>query len=452
MAALSWEEIVERAKQHNKTVICQVEKRGEKRCFKVKCNICEFENEKTVSDFDECKNCSIEANRLDTGRFIIKARNIHGDKYNYDLVEYVGTRNKVTILCNICNCLFEQTPNSHLSRQGCSSCGIRTATNKIIKSKEDFLIRAKNVHGDKYNYDLVEYINRSTKIKILCNMCNSIFEQVPSRHLYGDGCRKCGYILLQNKFKSNRDEFVYKAKNIHGDKYNYDLVEYINNNTKVKILCNICNCLFEQMPRSHLKGDGCKLCSYDKRRGSTEEFIIKAKNTHGVKYNYDLVEYHNRKTKVKIKCNKCTQIFEQLPFIHLLGSGCPKCNESKGEIKVTQYLSENNISFTPQKDFKSLRNINLLKYDFYLVNFNLLIEYDGEGHYFPCFGSTLEEKEKNFKNTQRRDKIKNEWAKANNIPLLRIPYWDFDRIEELIEAFIIEHTKKKELNQSVSEM
>jgi hypothetical protein len=80
------------------------------------------------------------------------------------------------------------------------------------------------------------------------------------------------------------------------------------------------------------------------------------------------------------------------------------------------------------------------------------VEYDGEGHYLPCFGSTPEIKQKNLEICQHRDKIKNEWAKANNIPLLRIPYWDFDRIEELTEAFILQHTKKKEIKQLVLEM
>jgi hypothetical protein len=136
----------------------------------------------------------------------------------------------------------------------------------------------------------------------------------------------------------------------------------------------------------------------------------------------------------------------------LKGSGCPKCNESKGENKVAKYLSDNNISFIPQKIFKTLKDKRYLKPDFYLSELNLFIEYDGVGHYFPVFGSTPEEKQKNLEDCQRRDKIKNEWARKNNIPLLRIPYWDFDRIEELIEAFILQHSKKKEIKQLVLEM
>ena len=93
-----------------------------------------------------------------------------------------------------------------------------------------------------------------------------------------------------------------------------------------------------------------------------------------------------------------------------------------------------------------------MKPDFYLEHFNLLIEYDGEFHYKALIGSTPEIKQKNLEIQQKRDKIKTEWAKANNIPLLRIPYWDFDRIEELIEAFILQHTKNKEVKQLVLEM
>jgi hypothetical protein len=379
MAALSWDEIVERGKQHNKTVICEVEKRGSHRNFKIKCNICGDEKIKVLTGMTTCKKC-------------------------------------------------------HYS--------------KLRGNNEKFIFKAKNKHGDKYDYNLVEYINSETKVKIKCNTCNTIFEQIPYSHLSGCGCPKC---YLQ-KYTSNVEEFIFKAKNKHEDKYDYSLVEYVNAGTKVKIKCNTCNTIFGQIPNSHLSGIGCRKCFFQKYTSNVEEFIFKAKNKHGDKYDYSLVEYVNAGTKSKIKCKSCNNIFEQKPNSHLSGIGCPKCKESKGEIKVTQYLTKKNISFIPKKTFKTLRDKNPLFPDFYLDDHNLLIEYDGEGHYFPCFGSTPEEKQKNLEDCQRRDKIKNEWAKANNIPLLRIPYWDFDRIEELIEAFILQHTKKKEIKQLVLEM
>jgi hypothetical protein len=387
-------------------------------------------------------------NRLSTEDFIKKAEKIHGDKYNYDLVEYVAYRTKVKILCNKCNNIFEQMPYIHLSGSGCTPCNFEIMKKKISISKDEFLFRSKNIHGDKYNYDYMNYVTCRTKVKILCNKCNNIFEQMPQSHLEGCGCKSCSI----DKRRLTKEEFIIKAKNIHGNEYDYSLVGYINNVTKVKIICNGCENIFEQTPSSHMTGRGCPSCSIDKRRLTKEEFIIKAKNVHGNKYDYGLVEYVTNVTKVKILCNKCNNIFKQVPSAHTTGQGCPRCFESKGEIKVAKYLTETNISFIPQKTFRTLRDKRLLKLDFYLDDENLLIEYDGEYHYKAIRGSTPEIKQKNLEICQRRDKIKNEWAKANNIPLLRIPYWDFDRIEELIEAFILQHTKEKEIKQLVLEM
>ena len=185
---------------------------------------------------------------------------------------------------------------------------------------------------------------------------------------------------------------------------------------------------------------------------SSENFISESIIIHEDKYDYSGVEYNGAKIKVKIFCRKCERYFFQTPDNHLRGNGCPACNESKGEIRVAKYLKEKNIEFVKNKIFKTLKDKSYLKPDFYLTSDNLLIEYDGEGHYFACFGSTPEEKQKNLEDCQRRDKIKNEWALKNNIPLLRIPYWDFDRIEELIEAFILEHTRPKEIKQLVLEI
>ena len=452
MAALSWEEIVERGKQHNKTVICEVEKRGCHRCFRVKCNICGSEKEEIISRFFRCFQCSCKKKTNDYGYFISKSKKIHGNKYNYDFVEYVHSKSKVKILCNKCNNIFEQRPTNHMLGNGCRICYF----DRLKYNYDYFISKSKKIHGNKYNYDFVEYKGHECKVNILCNKCNNIFKQRPSRHIKGFGCQICiNREITTNNTKSVL-EFTNESKEVHGNKYNYDFVEYVNLTTKVKILCNICNNIFEQIPTNHMRGHGCKICAIiqksNDQTSNTNDLLIKEKKIHEQKYDYSFVQYTSCYTKVKILCKKCNNIFEQKPSNHLQGRGCPKCNESKGEIKVTQYLTKKNISFIPKKTFKTLRDKNLLFPDFYLDDHNLLIEYDGEGHYFPVFGTTQEDKQKNLEDCQRRDKIKNEWAKANNIPLLRIPYWDFDRIEELIEAFILQHSKKKEIKQLVLEM
>ena len=440
MAALSWDEICEKARQNNKEVICELEKRKGVRYFLIRCLICGFENESKMSHISSCKKCSLNKRTSNTEDFIFKAKKIHDNKFNYDLVEYVRTNSKIKILCNACNNIFLQMPNHHLRGSGCLIC-----TNNASRSnKEEFIIKAKKIHGDKYNYDSVDYVNSISKVKILCNDCNNTFLLNPNHHLSGVGCSVCANL---NK-KSNKEEFVKKSKKIYGDKFNYDLVEYIDCKIGVKILCNDCNNIFLRPPNDHLRNKGCLQC----KKFTTQQFVLKAEEVHGDKYNYDLSDYKRMKTKVKILCNSCNKIFEQTPDAHLKGHGCRCFTEYKGERKISLYLDENQVEFTKQKIFSILRYILPLKYDFYLSELNLLIEYDGIGHYQAKFGSTLQQKQKNLEDCQLRDKIKDDWAKANNIPLLRIPYWDFDRIEELIEAFILEYTNKKELNQSVSEM
>lgn len=287
-----------------------------------------------------------------------------------------------------------------------------------------------------------KYTNRYFKIR--CDICG--YEKIDKMHRFG-GCKVCGI----NRQKSNNDEFLVKAEKIYGKKFSYFLKDYVNSKSKITIKCNDCENIFTRRINDHLLGRECNFCLRIRKKSNTEDFILKANIVHQGKYDYSLVNYSNSDTKIKIKCSICKTVFLQNPSNHLSGQGCRKCNESKGENKISYYLDKNNIQFISQKKFETLRDVNFLRFDFYLSDLNLLIEYDGIGHYIPCFGFTLEQKQKTLEGCQRRDKIKDEWALKNNIPLLRIPYWDFNRIEELIDAFILQHTKK-EVKQLVLEM
>lgn len=281
------------------------------------------------------------------------------------------------------------------------------------------LCKVEKQNGRRHNFYLLK-----------CDECGTEKKQ-SSDHF--DGCLTCKKV----KFSIGLEEFLRRAFDKHGDRFDYSLVKLVSIQSKVKIICKNCGKVFEQSPACHLDSYGC-ICY--KRIFYKEKFLVSCRSLHGDRYNYDFVDYHGMKTNIKILCNQCNNFFIQRPSSHLSDKkGCPVCNESKGENKVAKYLSENNIKFTKNKIFKTLKDKSYLKPDFYLSGLNLLIEYDGEGHYNPCFGSSLEEKQKNLRDCQRRDKIKDEWAKANNIPLLRIPYWDFDRIEELVGNFVGEY-------------
>lgn len=135
------------------------------------------------------------------------------------------------------------------------------------KTKEEFIGKASIIHNNKYNYDNIEYYHVFKKVKIICPE-HGEFEQTPKDHLKGHGCWACGKISCVKNNTRTTDEFTEKAKDVHGDKYCYSKVSYINNLTKVKIICPR-HGEFEQTPKAHLKGGGCRLC-----KASTGENLI----------------------------------------------------------------------------------------------------------------------------------------------------------------------------------
>jgi len=222
--------------------------------------------------------------------------------------------------------------------------------------------------------------------------------------------------------KSNVDEFIKKAMKKHGNKYNYSKVNYINSLTKVCIICPI-HGEFWQRPDMHLSRNGCKLCSIGDRTKklslTTDDFIKKAINVHGNRYDYSKVSYTKTEEKVKIICDK-HGIFFQTPHKHLNGHGCPKCASSKGEEVIRNYLIENNISFIEQKRFKNCRKKTTLPFDFFLPEKNMVIEYNGELHYFK---SRRKNGQKKLNETIANDEIKAEFCEINDIKLVIIPFF-----------------------------
>ena len=160
-------------------------------------------------------------------------------------------------------------------------------------------------------------------------------------------------------------------------------------------------------------------------------FIKELEKIHGDKYNYNKVDYVGNKKKVCVVCNKCGQEFWQRPNDLLNGHGCPKCSASKGEEKISKFLKEKNIKFIYNK--ACLDFLGKLKPDFYLPDYNLVIEYDGEQHFKPIeiFGGV-----ERFEKTQELDALKTQLCEEHNIKLIRISYTQFNEIEEIIDSII----------------
>lgn len=190
----------------------------------------------------------------------------------------------------------------------------------ILKTTtERFIEKAKSVHGNKYDYSKVVYVNAKTKVEIICPI-HGMFEQSPDKHVNSMcGCPQCA----GNK-QATTEAFVQKARLIHGFTYDYSLVKYVNNRVDVGIICPE-HGLFWQSPTNHLSGRGCPHCANNIKL-STDEFLAKAKAIHGKKYDYSQVIYCGNRIPIKIIC-PIHGVFEQRPYAHLSGVGCPICGK-----------------------------------------------------------------------------------------------------------------------------
>lgn len=240
--------------------------------------------------------------------------------------------------------------------------------------------------------------------------------------------------------RKTTEEFIIDARKIHYNKYDYTKTDYTNNYTKVCIICPE-HGEFWQKPSTHLSGSCCPQCSIERQRISKEQFIKKAEIVHGNKYSYVKANYINYSTKVCIVCPEHGE-FWQKPGMHLSGTGCPKCNESKGERKIRLWLNQNNISFiSDSKCIEWLINNkgNKLKPDFYLPDYNLIIEYDGRQHFEPVryIGMSEEEAELKFEIQQINDKYKNKLCEEHNLKIIRISYKEFYNIEKILNENIL---------------
>ena len=307
--------------------------------------------------------------RKTTEEFIEEARRVHGDKYDYSKVEYVHSKKKVKIICPI-HGEFEQIPNGHILGRGCSRCGDEYRGEKRKLGIEEFIRKAKEVHGDKYDYSKVEYVNISTNVKIICPI-HGEFWQTPSTHIhFGCGCPKCS-----GKFRKDTDYFIKEAILIHGDKYDYSKVEYINKDTKVCIICPK-HGEFWQAPHDHLNGNGCPICKESKleinirNALTTENILFESQYTedwlrNNITNRPMFIDFYLQEHKVAVECQG-GQHFEERDFfggadglMRTQGRDKQKKNLCKEhgielvyflEPRYNEYMKEDDIYFNKTED------------------------------------------------------------------------------------------------------
>ena len=286
-------------------------------------------------------------------------------------------------------------------------------------TREQFIKRARRFHGDKYNYSKVEYVNSQTKVCIICPI-HGEFWVTPNDHIHANvGCTKCS-----GNYKSNTEDFIKKATKKYGNKYDYSKVEYVNNKTKVCIICHEKDEFgnehgeFWQRPNDHLSGYECIKCK-NNYHPTTEEWVLRARQVHGDRYDYSKAKYTKALEKICIICPEHGEFWQQASN-HLNGNNCPHCNsnqKSHMEENVSKMLDENNLKYFRQKTFDWLKYNRNLYLDFYLPDENIAIEVQGEQHFISieCFGG-----KEDFILRQKRDREKKRLCEEHNIKMFYI--------------------------------
>jgi len=214
--------------------------------------------------------------------------------------------------------------------------------NSMSTKTEAFINKAIKKHGNLYDYSHVVYLNSKTPIDLKCIKHDKIFTMLPYNHLAGKGCKECGYIKSRIKFKKTNELFIKEANEKHENKYNYDLIDYVNAKVKVKIICPD-HGLFEQTPDNHLNSKtkgACPKCTIIKRANSQRltlsEFIKRCDKIHNNKYDYSKFDYQGDKIKSIIICPIHGE-FKQAPQDHYRSGGCNLC----GNLNTSKYQREN---------------------------------------------------------------------------------------------------------------
>lgn len=311
----------------------------------------------------------------------------------------------------------------HISWKGGSKCKEPSVFYEELKKKFPTL---KIIRG--------EYFNSKSQLTVECSICKYQWNTTPNLLLtQKHPCKVC-FRKINNQRKSH-NVFIKELQQVNP--WIKVLNKYKTAHTKVECLCLKCNYQWQAEPSNLLTGFGCPKCGIQRMANkcrSTKQILINKMQQ--INPDIEIIgEYNNSKTKIECLCQRCNNVFWSIPSNLLKGEGCPYCNASKGERMIKLNLDKNHIQYIYQKTFKGLVGIGgkLLSYDFYLPQYNTLVEYQGRQHYEPVerFGGQSQ-----FTIQQKHDKLKKEYALNNGFSLLEIPYYEFKNINTIINNLL----------------
>lgn len=342
---------------------------------------------------------------------------------------YIDAKTKITHHCLVHDVYWDALPGNVLRGKGCKECMKEKNRNHFLKSQEEYVQQVAKVAP--YIIVLEEYCGNDVPISHLCTKHNVEWMARPSSIFNGSGCPKCGKEKFHEKRCKKREEYV--AELAIANPTAEVIGEYIDNKTEILHHCLIHDTYWKIRPANALMGKGCPEC-HKERIGRSNAMSQKEYVKRLQFVNPDIIiigKYINNLTPTLHKCLIDGCEWYATPAHVLYGTGCPQCNETIGERIVRQWLESHNINYEFQKRFDDCRNVYSLPFDFYLPKYNVCIEYQGGQHYFPVekFGG-----QEQFELQIKRDKIKSDYCKQNNIRLLCVKY-DED-INEVLTNFL----------------
>ena len=341
---------------------------------------------------------------------------------------YKNNRSPIKFICNR-HGVYSQLWNSHKrGSTGCKSCRY-DKTSKSNRLSWDSLINSCKVKGYDIPINKNEYKNQNSLLTFNCPIHGNYMQPLGS-HMQGKtGCKKCKFIKRQ----SSKQEWDMQIMSDYCKEHNLDLPkdnqEYINLKAKYIYTCPKHGEYYQTWGKHKVGQIGCRKC----RLGNTL-LNVKKLNSRCSQYNLDSATDTfkiNDRFYGSFTCKTHNIEYCQRIDMHLKGQGCPICNESHGEKYIRNYLDKHSIKYIPQKRFNDLKDEKLLSYDFYLPDYNTLIEYQGKQHYksFEYFGG-----EEQFKKQQYHDNLKREYAKDNGYKLLELSHTL--NTQELVDKYL----------------
>lgn len=332
------------------------------------------------------------------------------DKNIKRISDYINTYTKIQFGCLICHYVWYAKPNSIINvGTGCPHCA---GNSQLTNDTVDARLQNRNIQR------LDDYININFKLNFKCLICNHIWKSSPNEILNSNaGCMRCSNrVILTNQEIDNRLE----------NKQVKRLGNCINNKTKIEFQClnNNCNYIWNTTPHCLFSSkNGCPKCAGNCKFTNNEIDQKLIELNAPIKR---IGNYINIDTKIKFQCliQECNFIWETAPYNILKDNcGCPRCSANKNEKIIYSILEKNNIDFVFNKSIKLINNnFPNYRFDFFIIDCNSIIEYNGIQHYEPtCFGGiALKKAELNFQKQRQRDLKLKEICKNNNINLIWI--------------------------------